>query len=182
VAATTIPTPRHTLALTGAMVIILMRRLTTTRPQELTAGKRVLTALTDRRPPELAIILTPGPTRGEPVFRLRMAAEAQHKRITRTLVHTLRRGKVRARMLSGAAPTCRGETKARGLGITPPLMERWQAPQIRKEGKWPPPARNGETVQWRKLPAATCMLGTMATFTRTPGTVGRSTTTEAGIL
>jgi hypothetical protein len=37
-------------------------------------------------------------------------------------------------------------------------------------------------VQWRKLPAGTCMRGTMATFTRTPGTVGRSTTTEAGIL
>src|SRR5690348_11822800 len=58
--ALTIRTPRRTVALTGAMVIILMRRLTTTPPQELTAGKRVLTALTDRRPPELATIRTPG--------------------------------------------------------------------------------------------------------------------------
>src|SRR5215467_14636826 len=56
--ALTIPTPRRTVALTGAMVIILMRRLTMTPPQERTAGKGVPTALTDRRPPELAIILT----------------------------------------------------------------------------------------------------------------------------
>jgi hypothetical protein len=182
VAATTIPTPRHTLALTGAMVIILMRRLTTTRPQELTAGKRVLTALTDRRPPELAIILTPGLMRGEPVFRLRMAAEAQHRRIIRTPVRTLRRGKVRARMLSGAARMCHEETRALPWDIIRRLMEQWQAPRPRRAERRPPPARSGETARPPKLPAATCMPGTMAMFIRTPGTVGRSTTTEAGIL
>jgi hypothetical protein len=33
-----------------------------------------------------------------------------------------------------------------------------------------------------KPPAATCMPGTTETLTRTQGTAGRSTTTEAGIL
>src|SRR5215471_4285059 len=121
--ARTIPTPRRTVALTGAMVIILMQRLTTTQPQERTVGKGVLTALTDRRPPELAIIPTPEPMRGEPVFRLRMAAEAQHRHIIRTPVRTLRRGRVRARMLSGAAPTCHEETRALPWDTIRRLME-----------------------------------------------------------
>src|SRR5262249_9772355 len=43
-------------------------------------------------------------------------------------------------------------------------------------------ARSGETAQWVKLPAAMCTRDTMETFTRTPGTVGRSTIMEAGIL
>ena len=122
-AALTIRTPRRTVALTGAMVIILMRHLTTTTTQEPTAGMGALTALTDRRPPGLATIPTPGPMRGERPFRLRMAAEAQRRRIIRTPVRMLRRGKVRARMLSGAARMCHEETRAR----------RWDITQLRTE-------------------------------------------------
>src|SRR5881227_1849265 len=41
VEASTIPTLRHTVVLTGAMVIILMRRLTMITIRELMAGRRV---------------------------------------------------------------------------------------------------------------------------------------------
>src|ERR1700757_2085768 len=62
VEATTIPTPRRTVALTGAMVIILMRLLTMTTTLELTGGKPALTARTGRRPPEQVTIHTLGRT------------------------------------------------------------------------------------------------------------------------
>src|SRR5262245_52548158 len=56
VGATIIPTPRRTVALTGAMVIIRMRRLTMITTREPTAGKGQLTALMDRRLPALVTI------------------------------------------------------------------------------------------------------------------------------
>src|SRR5262245_22070308 len=105
VGAFTILTPRRTVALTGAMVIILMRRVRTTPPRGLTAGTRVLTVRTGRRPPELATIHTPARTREAVRSRHRMGAEAQHRPIIRTQERTRRRDKVRVRMLNGAAPT-----------------------------------------------------------------------------
>jgi hypothetical protein len=46
----------------------------------------------------------------------------------------------------------------------------------------PQVARSGETLQWAKLPAAICMPDTMATFTTTQVTAGRSTIMGAGTL
>src|SRR4029453_16580507 len=181
VGATTIPTPRHTVALTGAMVIILMRRLTMITTREPTAGKVRLTVLTDRRLPALVTIPTRARTREAVRSQHRMAAEVQRRPIILTQEHTRRRDKVRVRMLNGAAPTYREGTKVLPWVIIRPLMEQWQAPRIRKEEKWPLQARSGETAQLAKLPAATCMPGTTATFTRTQGTAGRSTIMEAGI-
>src|SRR5438094_3636655 len=51
--ASTIPTLRRTAALTGAMVIILMGRLTMITTRELTAGKRVRMVRMVRRQQEL---------------------------------------------------------------------------------------------------------------------------------
>jgi hypothetical protein len=180
VGATTIPTPRRTVALTGAMVIILMRRLTMTPPRVPTAGKGRRTALTDRRLPGLVTIPTRARTREAVRSQHRMAAEVRRRHITRTQEPTRRRDKVRVPQPSGAAPMCREETKALPWGITPPLMEQWQAPRLRRAEKWPRPARSGEIAQLAKPPAATCTLDTMVTFTRTLGTGGRSTTTGAG--
>src|SRR5215475_14301445 len=73
----TIPGPRPTVALTGAMVIILMRRLTMITTPEPTAGKRVLTALTDRRRLELVTIPTQARTREAVQSQHPMAAEVQ---------------------------------------------------------------------------------------------------------
>src|SRR4029450_11311224 len=182
VGVTTIPTPRRTVALTGGMVTILMLRLTMTPPRELTAGKERLTALTGRRLPALVTIPTRERTREAVRSQHPMAAEVQRRPITRTLERTHRRDKVRIRMLNGAAPMYRGGTRAPRLVITLPPMERWQARQIRRAERWPLPARSGETAQSAKLPAAICMPGTTATFTRTPVTVGRSTIMEAGTL
>jgi hypothetical protein len=182
VGASTIPTPRRTVALIGAMVIILMRRLTMITIPVLMAGKGRLTALTDRRLPALVTILTRARTREAVRSQHRMAAGVQRRPITRTQEHTRRRDKVRVRMLSGVVPTYREGTKALPWVIIRPLMEQWQAPRLRREEKRPLPARNGETAQSVKLPAATCTPGTTETFTRTQGTAGRSTTTEAGIL
>jgi len=181
VEATTIPTPRRTVALTGVMVIILTRRLTTTPPLALTAGKRVLTARTDRRPPELATIHIRARTREAVLSRRRMAAEVRHRPITRTQEPMLRLDKVRVRMLNGAARTFREGTRALPWAITRGLMEQWQARRLRRAEKRRLRAPNGETAQPSKLPAETCMPGMMATFTRTPAMAGRSTTTEAGI-
>jgi hypothetical protein len=178
----TIPGLRRTVALTGAMVIILMRRLTMITTREPTAGKGRLTVLTDRQLPGLVTILTRARTREALRSQHRMAAEAQRRPITRTQEHTRRRDKVRVRMLNGAAPTYREETKALPWVIIRPLMEQWQAPRLRKAERWPPLARSGEIAQLAKPLAATCTPDTMETFTRTQGTAGRSTTTEAGIL
>lgn len=182
VGATTIPTPRRTVALTGAMVIILMRRLTMITTREPTAGKGRLTVLMDRRLPALVTIPTRARTREAVRSQHRMAAEVQRRPITRTPEHTRRRDKVRVRMLNGAAPTYREGTKALPWVIIRTQMEQWQAPRLRRAERWPPLARSGEIAQPVKLPAATCTPGTTETFTRTQGTAGRSTTTEAGIL
>src|SRR5262249_15673512 len=157
------------------MVIILMRRLTMITTPEPTAGKGRLTVLTDRQPPELVTIPTPGRTREAARSQHLMGAEAQRRPITRTQEHTRRRAKVQARMRSGAAPTFREGTKALQWAIIRRLMEPSLAPLPRRAEKWPLPARSGETAQWVKLPAAMCTRDTMETFTRTPGTVGRST-------
>jgi len=162
------------------MVIILMRRLTMTTTPELMAGKRVRMALTGRRLPGLVTIPTRERTREAVRSRHPMAVEVQRRPITRTREHTRRRDKVRVRVLNGAAPTYREGTKALPWVIIRPLMEQWQAPRLRREEKRPPLARSGETAQSARLPAAICMPGTMVTFTKTLGTAGRSTTTEAG--
>jgi hypothetical protein len=182
VGASTIPTPRRTVALTGAMVIILMRRLTMITIPVLMAGKGRLTALTDRRLPALVTILTRARTREAVRSQHRMAAEVQRRPITRTQEHTRRRDKVRVRMLNGVAPTYREGTKARPWVIIRPLMEQWQAPRLRREEKRPPRARSGEIARLVKLPAATCMPGTMVMCTRIRVMAGRNTIMEAGIL
>jgi hypothetical protein len=114
------------------------------------------------------------------VCRRLMGAEAQRKRTIRTPALMLRPDRDRARTLSGVAPTSREETRALPWVTTRPRMERWRAPQIRKEEKWPLPARSGGTVRLVRQPAAICMPDTMATFTRIRAMVGRSTIMEAG--
>jgi hypothetical protein len=150
--------------------------------REPTAGKGRLTVLTDRRLPALVTIPTRARTREAVRSQHRMAAEVQRRPITRTQEHTRRRDKVRVRMLSGVVPMYREGTKALPWVIIRPLMEQWQAPRLRREEKRPPRAQSGEIARLVKLPAATCMPGTTEMFTRTQGTAGRSTTTEAGIL
>src|SRR5215469_11896214 len=102
VGASTIPTLRRTVALTGAMVIILMRRLTMITIPVLMAGKGRLTALTDRQLPGLLTI--------------------------RTQARTRRRDKVRVPQPSGAARMFREGTKALPWAITRRLMEPSPAP------------------------------------------------------
>src|ERR1700757_2218705 len=156
VGATTIPTLRRTVALTGAMVIILMRRLTMITTREPMAGKGRLTVLTDRRLPALVIILTRARTREAVRSQHRMAAERQARPITRTPEHTRRRDKVRIRMLSGVVPTYREGTKALPWVIIRPLMEQWQARRLRREEKRSPLARSGEMARLAKLPPVIC--------------------------
>src|SRR6516164_3922442 len=79
----TIRTPRHTVALITATVIITAR-LTTITIRELTAGMGALTARTDRRIGGLVTILTQERTLEAVRSRPPMAAEVQHKRITHT--------------------------------------------------------------------------------------------------
>src|SRR5262249_4007964 len=103
VGASTIPTLRRTVALIGVTVTILMRRLTTTPPLALTAGKRVLTARTVRRLPGLVTILTPGRTLEAVRSRHLMEAGALHKRTTRTQARMRRPRKVLVRTPNWAA-------------------------------------------------------------------------------
>ncbi|MEY2394705.1 MAG: hypothetical protein QOF94_1050 [Acidobacteriaceae bacterium] len=170
----------RTVALTTGGMVIITQRLTMTLPREPMVGNRQPMALTDRRRAAPVTILILGLTLAVPVSRRLMGAGAQRKRTIRTLELMLRPGKVRARTPSGEAPTCREETRALPWVTTPPPMEQWQAPLVRREEKWRLPARSGETLQQAKPPAATCMLDTMATFTRTQVTAGRSTIMEAG--
>ena len=179
---TTIPTRQRTVALITGVMVIIIQRLTMTLPRERMVGNRQPMALTDRQRAAPVTILILGLTLAVPVFRRLMAAEAQRKPIIRTRAPMLRPDRVRARTLSGVAPMCREETRALPWAITRQRMEQWQAPLIRREEKWPLPARSGGTVQLVKLPAATCMPDTMATFTRTQVTAGRSTIMEAGTL
>src|SRR4029077_13124353 len=151
VVASTIPTLRRTVALTGAMVIILTQRLTMTTTLELTGGKPALTVRTDRRLPELVTIHTPGRTLEEHQSRHLTAAEARHRHTIPTQARMRRRDKVPVPTLNGAAPMCHEETKALPWAITRRLMEPSQAPLLLKEAKWPLPAQNGETAQWVKL-------------------------------
>ena len=178
--AITIPTPRRTVALTTGGMVIIIQRLTMTLPREPMVGNRQPMGRTDRQRAAPVTILTPALMREVLQFRRLMGAEVQRKRTIRTPEPMLRPDRDRARTLSGEAPTSREETRALLWVITPPPMEQWQAPLIRREEKWPLPARSGETVRLVKLPAAICTLGTMATFIRTQVTAGRSTTTEAG--
>ena len=179
--ATTIPTRGHTVArITGATVIII-QRLTMILLRELTDGNRLLMGRTDRQREGLVTILTPALMREEPAFRLRMGVEAQDRHITRTPAPMVRRDKVRARTLSGAARTCHEETKALPWAITQRRMERWRAPLVRREEKWPLLARSGGIVRLVKLPAVICTLGTMVMCTRIRVMAGRNTIMETGI-
>ena len=179
---TTIPTRRRTVALTTEVMVIITQRLTMTLPRERMVGNRQPMALMDQQQEAPVTILTLGLMREVLRFRQLMAAEAQRKRTIRTREPMLRPDRVRARTLSGEAPMSREETRVLPWVITPPPMEQWQAPPIRKEEKWPLQARSGETLQQAKLPAVICMPDTTATFTRTQVTAGRSTIMEAGTL
>ena len=177
---TTIPTLPRTVVLTTVVMVIITQRLIMTLPREPMVGNRQPTALTDRRRAAPVTILILGLTLVVPVSRRLMGAEAQRKRTIRTQELMRRPDKVPIRMLSGEAPTSREETRARPWAIIRLPTEQLQAPRIRKEEKWPLLARSGETPQQAKLPAATCMLDTMATFIRTPAMDGKSTIMEAG--
>jgi hypothetical protein len=179
--ATTTPTRGHTVArITGAMVIII-QRLIMTLLRELTDGNRLLMGRTDRRRAVPVTILTPALMREALQFRHLMGVEAQHRHITRTPAPMLRPDRVPARTLSGVVPMCREETRALPWAITQRRMERWRGPLVRREEKWPLPARSGGTVRLVKLPAVICTLGTMVMCTRIRVMAGRSTIMEAGI-
>src|SRR5215475_11219319 len=122
VEATTIPTRRRTVAPIGAMVIILTQRLTMITTPELTAGMGVLMDHTDR--PRQGRVIIPTQERMHEAVRSRRptAAEVPPKPITRTPGPMPRPGKVRVRTPNGAAPMCRGETRALPWGITRPPM------------------------------------------------------------
>src|SRR4029077_15051973 len=178
--AITTPTRQRTVARITEVMVIIIQRLTMILLRELTDGNRLLMGRTDRRRAAPVTIRTPALMREVLQFRRLMGAEAQLKRIIRTPAPMLRPGRDRARTLSGVAPTSREETRAPPWAITRRPMELWQAPPIRRGEKWPLPARSGGTPQRVKPPAVICMPDTMATFTRTRVTAGRSTTMEAG--
>src|SRR6476469_3567865 len=163
-AATTIPTRGHIVArITGATGIIIQPP-TMIPPQELMAGNRRPMALTGRQQEVPATILTPALMPEALRSRHLMGAEAQPRRIIRTPEPMLRPDRARIRTRSGAAPMSREETRVLPWVITPPPMEQWQAPLIRREEKWPLPVRSGETPLLAKPPAEICMPDTMATF------------------
>src|SRR5215475_1993920 len=179
--ASTIPGLRRTVALTGAMVIILMRRLTMITTREPMAGNRVLMDRTGRRRPGRVTIRTREPTLEGLAFRLHMVAEAPHKPIIRTRGPMPKPGKVRVRTLNGVARMFRGETRVLPWVITQRRMERWPAPLVRREEKWPLLVRSGGTVRLVKLPAVICTLGTMVMCIRIRVMAGRNMIMEAGI-
>jgi hypothetical protein len=123
VGASTIPTLRRTVALTGAMVIILTRRLTMITTRELTAGTGVRMAPMARLLPVLGTTPTRARTREAVRSQHPMAAEVPRRPTTRTPERTHRHDKVRVRMLNGAAPMFREETRALPWGIIRLLME-----------------------------------------------------------
>ena len=121
--AITIPTQERTVApITGATVTII-QRLTMTPQRELTGGNRLLMDLTDRRHEAPVTILTPALMPEVHRSRHLMGVEAQRRRITPTQALMLRRDKGRARMRSGAAPTCREGTRVLPWAITRLRME-----------------------------------------------------------
>jgi hypothetical protein len=144
--AITIPTPRHTVVLTTGVMVIIIQRLIMTLLRARMVGNRQPMALTDRQQEVPVTILIPGLTLAVPVFRHLMGAEAQRKPTIRIREPMLRPGRDRARTLSGEARMCRVETRVLPWAITPPPMEQLQAPRIRKEEKWPLPARSGGTA------------------------------------
>src|SRR5207302_139350 len=117
--ATTIHTLGHTAVgiIMLDMVIIMARRITTP-PLGLTDGKRLLMGPTVRRHGALDTILTPGLMPGAVQYPRRMELAVPHKPIIRTPARTLKRDKTRAPLLSGAAPTCHGETRVLRWVIT----------------------------------------------------------------
>jgi hypothetical protein len=177
---TTILTRQRIVARITEVMVIIIPRLTMTLLRALTGGDKLPTALTDRRREAPVTILTPARMREVLRFPRLMAAEARRRHITRTPAPMRRRDRVRARTLSGVAPMSREETTALPWATTRRPMAQWQAPLIRREERWPLPAQSGETVRLAKLPVATCMPDTMATFIRTPVMAGRSTITEVG--
>src|SRR4029077_991132 len=177
---TTTPTRERTVAHITEVMVIIIQRLTMILLRELTDGNRLLMGRTGRQRAAPVTILTPALMREVLQFRRLMEAEAQRKRTIRTPELMLRPDRDRAQTLSGVVPTCREETRVPPWATTRPPMERWQAPLIRREEKWPLPARSGGTPRWVKPPAVICMPDTMATFTRTRVTAGRSTIMEAG--
>lgn len=144
---TTIPTRPRTVARIMGVMVIIIQRLTMTLPRGRMVGNRQPMALMGRQRAAPVTILILGLTLGVPVYRPLMAAEAQRKPTIRTREPMLRPDRVRARTLSGEAPMSREETRVLPWVITPPPMEQWQAPLIRREEKWPLQARSGETLQ-----------------------------------
>src|SRR4029077_736642 len=159
--ATTIPTRGHTVAPITGDTVIIIQRLTMILVRELTVGNRLLMGRTGRQQEGPVTILTPALMREARASRLRMGVEAQHRHITRTREPMLRRDRAPVRTLSGAVPMCREETRALPWAITQQRMERWRAPLVRREEKWPLPARSGGTVRLVKPPAVICTPGTM---------------------
>src|SRR5439155_17635433 len=104
VGASTIPTLRRTVALTGAMVIILMPRLTMITTRELMAGNKQPMVLTDRQQEVPATIPTLALMREALQSRPLTALEVQRRRTTRTPGPMPKPGKARVRTLSGSAP------------------------------------------------------------------------------
>jgi hypothetical protein len=145
--AITTPTPRRTVALTTGGMVIIIQRLTMTLPREPMVGNRLPMALTGRQLAAPVTILILGLMLAVPMSQRLMGAEAQRKRTIRTRELMPRPGKVRVRTLSGVAPMSREETRALPWAITRRPMEQWQAPQIRREEKWPLPAQSGGTQQ-----------------------------------
>jgi hypothetical protein len=178
--ATTIPIRGHTVAPITVATVIIIQLLIMTLLRELTDGNRLLMGRTDRRRAVPVTILTPELMREVQAFRLRMGVEAQHRHITRIPEPMLRPDRVPARTLNGVAPMCREETRALPWAITQRRMERWRAPLVRREEKWPLPAQSGGTVLLVKLPAEICTLGTMVMSIRIRAMAGRSTIMEAG--
>src|SRR5947199_9813837 len=123
VGASIIPTLLRTVALTGAMVIILMGRLTMITTRELTAGKRVGMVPMARRQQGLLTILIPEPTPEALQSRPLTALGVQRRRTTRTPGPMPKPGKARVRTLSGAVPTCHEETRAQRWTTIRLLME-----------------------------------------------------------
>ena len=178
----TIPTRRHTVARITAVTVIIIQRLTMIPATGAYGWKQTAYGPYGSATRGAAYNPYTGTYARGASVSTPYGIEARHRHITRIPAPMLRPGKVRARMLSGVVPTCREETRALPWVITQQRMERWRAPLIRREEKWPLPARSGGTVRSVKLPAAICMPGTMAMCIRIRVMAGRSTIMEAGTL
>src|SRR6478736_2630243 len=108
---TTTPTRQRIVARIMEVMVITIQRLTMTLLRALTGGNKQPTALTARQRAAPVTILTPALMREGLQFRHLMAAEAQHRHITRTPAPMPKRDRVRARTLNGVAPISREETR-----------------------------------------------------------------------